>query len=351
MSHSVVVLPGDGIGPEIMAPALDLIRDLSDVELVESDFGGASIERHGVPLTDDTYAAIRSSDAILFGAVGGPDWDYDETLEEKPGAAFLRLRRELGLYANLRPVRIFDALRGLSPIRPDVLEGTDLLIVRELTGGIYFGARGRRPDGMSAFDTSEYSVNEIERVARVAFRNARRHVTNVDKANVLQTSLLWREVVDRVHHEEFPDVELSHLYVDNAAMQLVSRPSTFDVVLTENMFGDILSDEAAVLTGSIGLMPSASLGDSTPGLFEPIHGSAPDIAGKDIANPLAMFLTVAAMFRFGLDLPDEAAALEFAIGAALDAGLRTIDLGGSDTTTSSGDAVRRQLAAHSGLSR
>ena len=351
MSHSVVVLPGDGIGPEIMTPAVQLIRELCDLEVTEFAFGGASIARYGVPMTDEVLAACRASDAVLFGAVGGPQWDYDDQLKEKPGSAFLRLRRELGVYANLRPVRIFDALRGISPVRPEVLDGTDLLIVRELTGGIYFGARGRRPDGNSAFDTSEYAVEEIERVARVAFRAARHHVTSVDKANVLETSLLWREVVERVRADEFPEIELRHLYVDNAAMQLVARPSQFDVVLTDNMFGDILSDEAAILSGSIGLMPSASLGDDGPGLFEPIHGSAPDIAGRNIANPLAMFLTVAAMFRYGLDMPEEAVALEEAIDAALDGGLRTVDLGGSHTTTDAGDAVRRALTTKSGLSR
>ncbi|MGW2651096.1 3-isopropylmalate dehydrogenase [Streptomyces sp. NPDC001393] len=342
MSRAVVVLPGDGIGPEVMAPAVHLLRELGDFQVEEYVFGGAALELHGNPMSDEVLAACRASDAVLFGAVGGPQWDNDLTLEERPGDALLRLRQELGVYANLRPVRTFGALRGLSPIRPEVLEDTDLLIVRELNGGIYFGARGRRPNG-NAFDTAEYSVAEVERVARIAFRTARYKVTNVDKANVLATSRLWRDVIERIHQEEFPEIELEQLYVDNAALQLVTRPADFDVIVTDNMFGDILSDEAAALTGSIGLMPSASLSDGGPGLFEPIHGSAPDIAGKNIASPLAMFLTVAVMLRHGLDMPDEAAALESAISKALDDGLRTFDLGGSHTTTEAGEAVRRAL--------
>ena len=344
MSRTVVVLPGDGIGPEIMAPAVELLAELGDFDIAEYAFGGKALELHGKPMTDEVLAACRASDAVLFGAVGGPQWDSDLTLEERPGDAFLRLRRELGVYANLRPVRTFASLRHLSPIRPEILDGTDLLIVRELNGGIYYGARGRRPDG-SAFDTAEYSVAEVERVARVAFRAARRKVTSVDKANVLATSRLWRDVVERIHRDEFPGIELEQLYVDNAALQLISRPADFDVIVTDNMFGDILSDEAAVLSASIGLMPSASLSDGGPGLFEPIHGSAPDIAGKNIASPLAMFLTVAAMLRHGFDMPAEASAIEEAINTALDDGLRTADLGGSHSMTEAWDAVRRALAA------
>lgn len=343
MSPTVVVLPGDGIGPEVMEPAVQLIRDLSSVEIAEYPFGGAALDLGGPPMSDEVLAACRASAAVLFGAVGTPEWDADYTIDERPGEAFLRLRRELGVYANLRPVKTFDALRGISPIRPEIVDGTDLLIIRELNGGIYFGARGRREDG-TAFDTAEYSVGEVERIARVAFRNARRKVTNVDKANVLESSHLWREVVTRVGAREFPDVELEHLYVDNAALQLITRPADFDVVLADNMFGDILSDEAAALTASIGLMPSASLGDpGRPGLFEPIHGTAPDIAGKGIASPLAMFLTVASMFRYGLGMPAEAAAIEDAIVAALDGGLRTADLGGSHSTLEAADAVRQAL--------
>lgn len=344
MSRTIVVLPGDGIGPEIMKPAVELIRELSSFDIDEHPYGGAALDLGRPPMSDEVLAACQASDAVLFGAVGTPEWDADYTLDERPGEAFLRLRRELGVYANLRPVKTFSALRGISPVRPEIVDGTDLLIVRELNGGIYFGARGRREDG-TAFDTAQYSVPEVERIARVAFRNARRKVTNVDKANVLETGHLWREVVTRIAAEEFPDIELEHLYVDNAALQLIRRPADFDVILADNMFGDILSDEAAALTASIGLMPSASLGDpGRPGLFEPIHGSAPDIAGKDIASPLAMFLTVASMFRYAFEMESEAAAIEESIVTALDDGLRTYDLGGTHTTTEASDAVRRALA-------
>lgn len=344
MSATVVVLPGDGIGPEVMQPGVELLRELGQFTVVELPIGGASIEAHGVPVTDEVMEACRTADAVLLGAVGDPRWDTASTAEKRPGHALLELRRELGLYVNLRPIRVYPALDGVSPLRTDVLRGTDIVIVRELTGGIYFGARGRREDG-SAFDTCEYSVAEIERIARVAFRNVRRHVTSVDKANVLETSRLWREVVDRVHQEEFPDVELRHLLVDNAALQLMMRPSDFDVVLSENMFGDILGDEAGALSGSIGLLPSASLGDGPPGIFEPVHGSAPDIAGTGVASPLAMFLTVAALFRYGLDMPDAATGIERAVTRALDDGLRTRDLGGTATTAEATLAVRRALEA------
>jgi 3-isopropylmalate dehydrogenase len=345
VSRSVVVLPGDGIGPEIMKPAVELLLELGDFTIAEYEFGAASLERCGVPMTDEVSDACHASDAILFGAVGVPKWDVDKTLKERPGDAFLRLRRELGVYANLRPIHTYPALRGISPIRPEILDGADLLIVRELNGGIYFGDRGRRPDG-SAFDTAQYSVPEVERIARVAFRAARRRVTNVDKANVLETGSLWREVVSRIGAEEFPSIELEHLYVDNAALQLITRPKDFDVILADNMFGDILSDEAAALSGSLGLVPSASLADEgKPGLFEPIHGSAPDIAGKNIASPIAMFLSVAAMLRYGFGMADEAAAIEAAVKTAFDNGLRTIDLGGKHTTTEAADAVRRALVS------
>jgi 3-isopropylmalate dehydrogenase len=324
---------------------VELLLEFGDFDIAEYEFGAASLEHHGVPMTDEVVAACHASDAVLFGAVGVPKWDLDTTLKERPGDAFLRLRRELGVYANLRPVRTYPALRGISPIRPEILEGTDLLIVRELNGGIYFGERGRRADG-SAFDTAEYSIPEIERIARVAFRAARSRLTNVDKANVLETGNLWREVVTRIGTEEFPDIELEHLFVDNAALQLISRPADFDVILADNMFGDILSDEAAALSGSLGMLPSASLGDEgKPGLFEPIHGSAPDIAGQNIASPIGMFLSVAAMLRYGFDMTDEASAIESAVGAAFDDGLRTADLGGRHTTTDAANAVRRALVA------
>src|SRR5215207_2439233 len=275
---TIVTLPGDGIGPEVLASALQALAAVADdLDYDEHPFGGASIDAHGTPLTDATLAACRGADAVLLAAVGGPKWESTDPEAPRPEQGLLGLRKGLGLFANLRPVRPSPALLEASPLRPDRIQNTNLLVVRELTGGIYFGKRGRR-DG-SAFDTCVYSVEEIERIARVAFQSATAKVTSVDKANVLDTSRLWREVVTRVHSREFPHIKLEHMLVDNAAMQLVSAPRHFDVVLTENMFGDILSDEAAMLTGSLGTLPSASLGASGPGLFEPVHGSAPDIAG------------------------------------------------------------------------
>jgi len=326
----IVTLPGDGIGPEIMAPAQQLLGALGDFELEEHPFGGASIDLHGTALTDEVLAACRAADAVLLAAVGGPRWDTTDPARPRPEQGLLGLRKGMGLYANLRPVKPLPALYGSSPLRRERIEGTDLLVVRELTGGIYFGEKTRTAD--SATDVCAYSTGEIERIARAAFAAARAKVTSVDKANVLETSRLWREVVSDVHSREFPHVALEHVLVDNAAMLLVSSPRHFDVILTENMFGDILSDEAAMLTGSIGMLPSASLGDGGPGLFEPVHGSAPDIAGRGRANPLAMFLSVALLLRHGLDLESEAAAVESAVERALDAGLRTADLGGEAGT-------------------
>jgi 3-isopropylmalate dehydrogenase len=338
MATRIVTLPGDGIGPEILAPAVDLLRRfVPDVEIEEHVFGGVSIDAHGTALTDEVLAAARSSDAVLLAAVGGPKWDTTDPSRPRPEQGLLGLRKGLGLYANLRPVRPVPALYDASPLRRDIIEGTDLLVVRELTGGIYFGEKTRTAD--SASDVCLYTVKEIERIARTAFRAARSKVASVDKANVLETSRLWREVVRRVHAEEFPAVELEHVLVDNAAMQLVSAPRHFDVILTENMFGDILSDEAAMLTGSIGMLPSASLGEDGPGVFEPVHGSAPDIAGQGTANPLAMFLSVALLLRHGLALETEAAALESAVDKALDQGLRTRDLGGTASTAEAAAAV------------
>jgi 3-isopropylmalate dehydrogenase len=278
---------------------------------------------------------------VLLGAVGGPKWDTTDPQKPRPDQGLLGVRKGLGLFANLRPVRAIEALYDASPLREERIAGTDLIVVRELTGGIYFGAKTRT--ALAASDLCEYSVVEIERIARVAFAAARSHVTSVDKANVLETSRLWREVVTRVHAEEFPGVELSHLLVDNAAMALVSAPNCFDVIVTENMFGDILSDEAAMITGSIGMLPSASLGDGGPGLFEPVHGSAPDIAGKGVANPLAMFLSVALLLRRGLGLEAQAGAVESAVDRALADGLRTRDLGGSATTAEATSAVLAHL--------
>ena len=343
-AHHVVTLPGDGIGPEIMAPALDVLRAVGDFSFEERVFGGASIDAHGSALTDETLAACRSADAVLLAAVGGPKWDSTDPQAPRPEQGLLGLRKGLGLYANLRPVRPLPALYGSSPLREAQITGVDLLVVRELTGGIYFGEKVRTEE--SASDLCIYTVAEIERIARMAFGLARAKVTSVDKANVLETSRLWREVVSRVHAEEFPHVALEHVLVDNAAMQLISAPRHFDVILTENMFGDILSDEAAMLTGSIGMLPSASLGGTGgghPGLFEPVHGSAPDIAGRGIANPLAMFLSAALMLRFGLHLESEASAVESAVQGALDAGLRTPDLGGEAGTAEATRAVLDRL--------
>jgi 3-isopropylmalate dehydrogenase len=332
MSQRIALLPGDGIGPELAGAAVLVLEALGEFEISEHAIGGASIDEFGTPLTDQTLAACRESDAVLLCAVGGPKWDTTDPDAPRPEQGLLGLRKGLGLFANLRPVRPSDALIDASPLRRERIEGTDLLVVRELTGGIYFGDSGR--DGDRAHDDCEYTVEEIERIARVGFEAAgeRRHrLTSVDKANVLETSRLWRETVTRLS-PEYADVELDHLLVDNAAMQLVSRPADFDVIVTENLFGDILSDEAAMLTGSLGMLPSASLGEKGPGLFEPVHGSAPDIAGKGIANPLATFLSVAMMLRFGLGMQEEADALEAAVDSALNQGLRTPDLAGGDGT-------------------
>jgi 3-isopropylmalate dehydrogenase len=340
MSKRIVTLPGDGIGPEIMNAAELLLRELGDFELDEQLVGGISIDAHGTALTDEVLAACRESDAVLLAAVGGPKWDTTDPGKPRPEQGLLGLRKGLGLFANLRPVRPSPALLDSSPLKRELIEDVDLLVVRELTGGIYFGDRGL--DGDTAHDTCVYSEAEIERIARVGFELARRKVTSVDKANILETSRLWRKVVDRVAQGE--DTPLEHMLVDNAAMQLVSRPAEFDVILTENMFGDILSDEAAMLTGSLGMLPSASLGDgSGPGLFEPVHGSAPDIVGTGKANPLAMFGSVALMLRHGLAMEDEAAALESAVDRALGDGLRTPDLGGDATTETANRVVVANL--------
>ncbi|HEY7967762.1 MAG TPA: 3-isopropylmalate dehydrogenase [Solirubrobacteraceae bacterium] len=334
---AIATLPGDGIGPEVMAAGLRVLAAVTSVDVQEHLFGGASIDANGVALTEEVLEACRGADAVLLGAVGGPKWDTTDPGRPRPEQGLLGVRKGLGLFANLRPVRAIEALHSASPLREERIAGTDLLVVRELTGGIYFGAKTRTADHAS--DLCEYSVGEVERIARVAFRAARRRVTSVDKANVLETSRLWREVVLRVHAEEFPEIELEHLLVDNAAMALIAQPSRFDVIVTENMFGDILSDEAAMITGSIGMLPSASLGEGGPGLFEPVHGSAPDIAGTGAANPLAMFLSIALMLRRGLDLEAEAGAVESAVDRALADGLRTRDLGGTATTAQATDAV------------
>ena len=340
MSARIVTLPGDGIGPEIMAAAVEVLGVIGEFEFDEQLMGGSSIDAHGTALTDDVLATCRSADAVLLAAVGGPKWDTTDPSAPRPEQGLLGLRKGLGLFANLRPVRPSPALLDASPLKRERIEGTDLLVVRELTGGIYFGDSGL--DGDTAHDTCVYSEGEIERITRVAFDLARTKVTSVDKANVLETSRLWRKTVERVAAGE--DVPLDHMLVDNAAMQLVSNPSEFDVLLTENLFGDILSDEAAMLTGSLGMLPSASLGDgSGPGLFEPVHGSAPDIAGTGTANPLAMFGSVALMLRHGLAMENEAAALESAVDRALGDGLRTPDLGGDASTEAATRAVLTNL--------
>jgi 3-isopropylmalate dehydrogenase len=339
----IAVLPGDGIGKEIVAEAVRVLAALEErFELEFADVGGSAYEAHGHPLPEATVALARSADAVLFGAVGDPKYDALER-HLRPEQAILGLRRELGLFANLRPALCHPQLVEASSLKPELVAGLDLLIVRELTGDIYFGQpRGRRsaPDGAfaghpEAFDTMRYSRPEIERIAHVAFRAARgrrRKVTSVDKANVLETFQFWKDVVTEVH-AQYPDVELEHMYVDNAAMQLVRAPKMFDVIVTGNMFGDILSDEAAMLTGSIGMLPSASLAETARGLYEPSHGSAPDIAGKGVANPLATILSVAMMLRHSLDRPEQAARIESAVSRALAQGLRTADIGSPGNPT------------------
>jgi 3-isopropylmalate dehydrogenase len=341
MAPNVILLAGDGIGPEITEEAVRVLDSVCELDYERHEFGGASIDAHGTALTDETLEACRAADAVLLGAVGGPKWDTTDPDKPRPEQGLLGLRKGLGLFANLRPVKPLSALYDASPLRREIIERTDLLVVRELTGGIYFGEKTRTDD--HAFDACVYTRAEIERIARVAFDAARSRVTSVDKANVLETSRLWREVVHAVHGREFPNIELEHLLVDNAAMRLVAAPRHFDVILTENMFGDILSDEAAMLTGSIGMLPSASLGDGGPGLFEPVHGSAPDIAGTGAANPLAMFLSAALMLRHGLGMEGEAAAVESAVDKALAQGLRTADLGGTATTREATQAVLEHL--------
>ena len=357
----IAILPGDGIGPEIIAEAVKVLNALElPLEMATAPVGGAAYAASGHPLPESTLALAREADAVLFGAVG--DWRHDQLPRHlRPEQAILGLRQALGLFANLRPAICHAPLTHVSSLKPELVEGLDILIVRELTGDIYFGQpRGRRtaPDGAFAgadegFDTMRYSRPEIERIARVAFEAARqRHggrggkVTSVDKANVLETSQLWREVVTEVQRD-YPDVTLEHLYVDNAAMQLVKAPKQFDVIVTGNLFGDILSDEAAMLTGSIGMLPSASLNARGQGLYEPSHGSAPDIAGQGIANPLATILSAAMMLRYSLQRPDAATRIEDAVRHVLAEGLRTPDILSDGTrrvgTAEMGDAVVRAL--------
>lgn len=355
MDAKIVLLNGDGIGPEIVAQAKRVLESVADkfnhrFEFDSQAIGGCSIDEFGTALPDQTIDACKTANAILLGAVGGPKWD-DPRAKTRPEAGLLRIRKELELFANLRPINPHPSLIDASPLRRDIIEGVDILFVRELTGGIYFGESGRRegPNGESAYNEMLYSVPEIERVVRIAGTAAMgrgKKVTSVDKANVLEVSRLWREVAERVIKDEFPDVEYEVVLVDAMAMHLISRPSDFDVVVTGNMFGDILTDEASMLPGSLGLLPSASLGAEGPGLYEPIHGSAPDIAGKGIANPLATILAAAMLLRHSLQLDTEADAVEAAVSSVLDAGHRTADIaaGGSyRTTVEMGDLVVDEL--------
>lgn len=331
MKYKIAVIPGDGIGPEVIEQAVNVLKAVGnkfghEFHMVEVDAGGCAIDKYGEALPAATLEECKNSDSVLLGAVGGPKWD---TLpgNQRPEQALLGLRKGLGLYANLRPAVLHNALKDASPLKPEVIgDGLDIMVVRELTGGIYFGERGRKAD--MAYDTETYSVEEIERIARTAFEIAmkrKKKLVSVDKANILESSRLWREVVTRVS-AEYPEVELSHMYVDNAAMQLVRAPKQFDVIVTSNMFGDILSDEASMITGSIGMLPSASLGAGSLGMYEPVHGSAPDIAGQNKANPLATIISAAMMLRYSFNLPEEAQAVENAVSKVLDAGYRTGDI-------------------------
>ena len=354
-SHRITLLAGDGIGPEITAVArqlLDVVSRRHDFELVydEQPMGGAAIDATGSPLPQSTLEACRSSEAVLLAAIGSPQYD-SLPREQRPETGLLGLRAGLGLFANLRPVKIVPALAAASSLKPEVIEGVDLMVVRELTGGVYFGTpkgRVRTENGERGFNTMAYSDFEVDRIAKVGFELARARrgqLCSVDKANVLDVSQLWRERVEALHAAAYSDVALSHMYVDNAAMQLVRAPKQFDVLLTSNLFGDILSDEAAMLSGSIGMLPSASLGESGPGLFEPIHGSAPDIAGQDKANPMAMVLSAAMLLRIGLKQEEAAAALEQAVDRVLAAGFRTGDLMQSGCTQLGCRAMGDQLQA------
>jgi 3-isopropylmalate dehydrogenase len=351
----ITVLGGDGIGPEVVREGVRVLQAVAqrhghEFALDERRFGGVAIDADGDPLPEATLASCHASDAILLGAIGGPKWSAPDA-KLRPETGLLRLRKELGVYANLRPVAVHPALRSASTLRPEILVGVDLVFVRELTGGIYFGAKTR--DATTATDLCSYSVAEVERVTRVAARLARarrRKLTSIDKSNVLETSRLWRETVTRLMKAEFPDVTVEHALVDSAAMHLIRRPADFDVIVTENMFGDILTDEASMLAGSLGVSPSASLGDGTRGLYEPIHGSAPDIAGRGIANPIGTILSVALLLRHSLGLESEAREIESAVHRAIDAGLRTADIaspdvnGGSSVgTAAAGDSILAAL--------
>ena len=348
---TLLVLPGDGIGPEVIEQVRRVAGRLTpDLTIVERLFGGASYDLHGEPLTDEAESMALTADAVLMGAVGGPKW-AGVARGDRPEAGLLRLRQAMGVYANLRPAICFDALAGASALKAEIVAGLDIMIVRELTGGVYFGqprfietlADGQR----RGVDTQVYTTSEIERVSRVAFelaRGRRNKVTSCEKSNVMETGLLWREVVTDLHKRDYADVQLEHMLADNAAMQLVKNPGQFDVIVTDNLFGDILSDEAAMLTGGIGLLPSAGLGEpGKPGLYEPIHGSAPDIAGQGVANPLAAILSFEMALRWSLERADLADKLNTAVKAALADGARTRDIGGTLSSAQMGDEVLKRL--------
>ncbi|MGE3248892.1 MAG: 3-isopropylmalate dehydrogenase [Hyphomonadaceae bacterium] len=347
MTKTLLLLPGDGIGPEVIGEVRRVIAAMKlKLEIETAAFGGASIDQFGAPITDETVAAAKAADAVLMGAVGGPQWAKVERAK-RPEAGLLRLRKEMAVFANLRPALCFDALAGASPLKSELVGGLDIMIVRELTGGVYFG----EPRGIETLasgerrgvDTQVYTTSEIHRVACVAFELARKRrglVHSAEKSNVMESGLLWREEVSALHAAEYSDVKLEHILADNCAMQLVKAPKQFDVILTDNLFGDLLSDEAAMLTGSIGLLPSAAVGEAgKPGLYEPVHGSAPDIAGKGLANPLAALLSFEMALRLSLSMNDEADRLAAAVKRALDGGARSADLGGALSTRQMGDAV------------
>ncbi len=352
MDALITVLPGDGIGPEVTSAASAVLQQVAskyghNFSIEEKLIGGAAIDATGSPLPDDTIEWCKKSDAVFLGAVGGPKWS-DPNATVRPEQGLLRIRSELGVYANLRPVQIIDALSDASPIRADRLQGVDVMVVRELTGGIYFGDKTR--DENSASDLCTYQRFEIERIIRVAAKLAQQRgykLCSVDKANVLETSRFWRDITNNVMNAEFPDVVLEHMLVDAAAMHLINRPAHFDVIVTENMFGDILTDEASMLSGSLGMLPSASIGDSNCGLYEPIHGSAPDIAGKGLANPCGAIASIAMMLRHSLDLDEEATAVESAIRNVIESGARTADLAVAGdkvmSSTEMTEAILREL--------
>jgi len=333
--YRIAVLPGDGIGPDVTAGAVKVLDTVAKkwnlvFEYLYDDVGGAAIDKFGIPLKQETLGLCRSCDAVILGAVGGPKWETTDPQKPRPEQGLLALRKELGLFANLRPVKLFDGLIGASTIKEDVIRGVDIMVMRELTGDVYFGKRERIvKDGKQvAYDTMIYADFEVDRIARLAFEVARlrsKKVTSVDKANILESSRLWRERVMEIH-EDYQDVSLNHLYVDNASMQLILNPRQFDVILTSNMFGDILSDECAMLTGSIGMLPSASVNENMFGMYEPIHGSAPDIAGKKIANPIASILSAAMLLRFSLNMPEFANRIEDAVAVVISSGFRTKDI-------------------------